>query len=370
MYNASTIKTSLITLVGWRQNYDADGTQLSELTTTDSGLYFNDEHPLLTIDNLLSIAPEFARVSNPTASGNFTAWLKQRTEQGVIRAVQSWFNHKFPNHTAKNLLENQYLFETAVNSTEKDSAGSDLVGFEFVPIRSKNTIMKIEQIGVQFDTNGTFDIKLFNSEAVNPEQTEPVTYTGGGALQWVTVNWELNGRGAYYVAYDQSSAPGQSINAARDYTYHKQGISKSPGGQYFKATAFKVDSDGSTIWDQTTQSYQLDTNYGLNFRISVMCDYTSLITEQKDLFKTAISKQVAIDLLKDLAYNAAIRVNRHESNVRREDIMFDIEGDPQGRKTGLKYELDQAIKNISLDTTGIDSVCLPCKRRGVKIGSI
>jgi hypothetical protein len=51
MYSVSEIKSGLIGLIGWRQNVDITGVQLTDLTTTTSGLYFNDEHPLLTFDN-------------------------------------------------------------------------------------------------------------------------------------------------------------------------------------------------------------------------------------------------------------------------------------------------------------------------------
>jgi len=71
-----------------------------------------------------------------------------------------------------------------------------------------------------------------------------------------------------------------------------------------------------------------------------------------------------------MAYNPNTRVNRHESNVKRNEILYEIDGDTQGRKGGLRYMLDKAIDEIQFDMTGIDKVCLPCRRRGVKYTSV
>ena len=61
MIRISQIQDNFLHLIGWRQSYDvSDGTRLSEnITTTESGLYYQDMHPLLTLQNLQSIAPDF-----------------------------------------------------------------------------------------------------------------------------------------------------------------------------------------------------------------------------------------------------------------------------------------------------------------------
>lgn len=103
MYTASTLKTGLIGLIGWRQNRDADGLQLQGLTSTTSGLYYNDVHPLLTFDNLLSIAPDVELLGDNASerAQAFTDWLQEKTEAGIINAVTDWLDHKLPMRTAK-----------------------------------------------------------------------------------------------------------------------------------------------------------------------------------------------------------------------------------------------------------------------------
>jgi hypothetical protein len=61
MFNIGTLKTELINLVSWQQNVDATGWQITDtdLLTPTSGMYFNGVHPMLSFDNVRSIAPDF-----------------------------------------------------------------------------------------------------------------------------------------------------------------------------------------------------------------------------------------------------------------------------------------------------------------------
>ncbi len=401
MYNSSTVKTGLIGLVGWRQNDDPDGVQLTTLTASSSGLYFNDEHPLLTIDNLISIAPEYTRLTytewdsgttysigakvslngvnyiaiqagtnqNPTNQSSywisvFTKWLKEKTEAGIIRGLNAWMDTKFEQRTAANLLDNPRLFTATGRINEKDLDNSRVVGLEILPIQSRNLSITVNKIGLQFDTDQTITISLFNSRQPTAIATEDVVYNSSGGLQWheLSLPWVLDGKGAYYIVYDQDDISGQSINAVHDYNYTYHGRTSFTMGTFFRATAFSVAGDVSGIWDISSNAYTLETNYGINLDMSVECDYTNLFTDQKNQFKTIISKQVAIDLLRELAYNANSRVNRNQANVTREQLLYEIDGDSQGRPGGMKRELDKAIKSASMDMTGIDKICLPCRR--------
>jgi hypothetical protein len=135
MYNVKELKDGLKDLVGWRQNDNPNGAQLIDMLTSESGLYFNDEHPMLTIDNLYSIAPDFDTYVYPafdsqksdyavgdvvddgsgnlytrilTHNGNqplnnttywlpfdnFTEWLLQRTQSATIQAINDWYGKK------------------------------------------------------------------------------------------------------------------------------------------------------------------------------------------------------------------------------------------------------------------------------------
>ena len=409
MYNVSSLKSGLLGLVGWRQNYDPAGVQLSALTTSTSGLYFNDEHPLLNIENLLSIAPEFSKLASIPAwdsatayimgdlvslSGTnyratagstnqtppdtdywevydpFTLWLKEKTQAGIIRAVDTWLARKFLMNTGRNLLERKQLLEVAGNLNDKDTNNANVAGLEITPIRSRNITGTIEAIGLQFDTTQTITVKLFSSNQPGAIQSVAVSYATAGALQWETVDWTINGEGAYYIVIDQDAITGQSINAVYEHANACGGIEQIPGGKFFRATAFDVSGGYTSLWNLDNMSYTRSTNYGLNLRLNLQCDFSTLILEQKNLFATLISKQVAIDLLRELAFNPTSRINRHEANIDRTTLLYEVDGDSQGRPGGMRKQLDDAIDSIQFDTTGIDKYCLPCRKRGVKYRAV
>ena len=308
MYNVSSLKSGLLGLVGWRQNYDPAGVQLSALTTSTSGLYFNDEHPLLNIENLLSIAPEFSKLAsipawdsatayimgdlvslsgtnyratagstNQTPPGTdywevydpFTLWLKEKTQAGIIRAVDAWLARKFLVNTGRNLLERKQLLEVAGNLNDKDTNDSRVAGLEITPIRSRNITAEIEAVGLQFDTTQTITVYLFSASQPAPLQSQAVTYSTAGALQWETVNWTLNGAGSYYLVVNQDDITGQSINGVVEHANACGGIEQLPKGKFFRASAFDVAGGVSSLWNLDNMSYTRSTNYGLNVRLKI-----------------------------------------------------------------------------------------------------
>lgn len=412
MYQAETIKSNLLGLIGWRQNLHSTGTQLKSMTTSTSGLWYNDVHPLVTFENLESISKEFARytvadwnVTNNYIIGDFvkndnkfyrciqatasevttntaywretnlfTEWLRDFTESAIVETIQDWITQKTNLKTAGNLLERNTLFEATGNLTNNlQTKNGEIVGLEIVPRRSNSLQVKISQIGLQFDTNQTIQIRVKESGSLEDFKAESLAYNKSGAVQWFDVtDWDLDGNKAYWICYDEDSIAGQAVNGILDYGFHRQGINTFPTGRYYKAAAFRNDATlgAVTMFDISGNEYLLETNFGLNLKLSAQCDYTELITDQKDLFKTAIWKKIGIKVLQSLAYNAESRVNRNERNIEFTQIQFEINGDSQGKKQGLLHDYKEALKAISFDTTGIDKVCLPCRKTGIAVGTV
>lgn len=409
MYNSNTLTAGLLPLIGWRQNEDPSGVQLNALTSSTSGLYYNDQHPLLSFDNLLSIAPYFELVNYPAWSGAtsysvgakishegalyiavddslneeppnalywavyspFTEWLKQKTEAGILAVVEDWISRKFQVKTAKNLLSRKQVFATTPRLSDLDENVGEVVGFEFLPNTSRNTVAVIGQIGLSLSVNQNLLVSLFAANNPVALETQLITYDGDGAEQWTAVNWELPGGTSYYVVYEQADLSGQSINGARSYNSVQAGGTVYP--QELKGViiqAFRVPGDTSSLWDIEDNIYTGSTNYGLNFRLSVHCDYTTFLLEQKDLFKGLLAKGVAMALLRELAYNPNSRVNRHESNASLTQILYEIDGDSQGRPGGLRFAYEGAMQTAALDDTGIEKTCLPIRKRSVNYRTI
>ena len=124
------------------------------------------------------------------------------------------------------------------------------------------------------------------------------------------------------------------------------------------------------LWDITDMTYTYTRNYGMNLVVTIGCDYTDFITEQRMNFAEVVAKQVAVNALRYMAYNPNVRINRNQSNITRTDILFELEGNTAGRPSGLVNDLNRAYQALRLDTAGMSRICLPCHNGGVRYGAV
>ena len=128
--------------------------------------------------------------------------------------------------------------------------------------------------------------------------------------------------------------------------------------------------DYPEMFDIELIGYTNTMNYGMNVEISVGCDLTDFIISQRQIFATVIQKQVAANVLRTIAMNPDVRVNRNQVNVTRDELLYELDGAPTGRASGLGYELKQAYAALSIDTRGLDRICLQCNNHGVKYRTV
>src|SRR5574344_1863461 len=108
MVRIQEIQEGLLHLIGWRQSYDANDDVISEvLTQSESGLYYQDVHPLLTLQNLQCIAPDFSNISYPVHSTEETY-----TKGVVVKADGKHYKSK--KAVPENILttDTEYWIET------------------------------------------------------------------------------------------------------------------------------------------------------------------------------------------------------------------------------------------------------------------
>lgn len=423
-------------LIGWRQSYDANDGVISEaLTQSESGLYYQDAHPLLTLQNLQSIAPDFSNISYPAHSTEetyakgvvvtdsdkyykslkavpeniqitdteywietnpFSEWLETKTKACITKAISCYVNEKVAKGTYKTLCEKKTLFDGTGRIYDTIKNKNNLVGFEIVPIRAKGVTTKINRIGLQFSEPGDYTILVMHSSLMEPYYQETFTKRIGNNIEWFTPSQELylpyetdeiDAGGSWYICYVQSQLPtdSQAIRKSRDW-------SKGPCNEcsrheyetwriwskYIEVHPFYVNEELVSVvdeqvqlWDVENNMYDYSTNYGLNLDITVACDMTDFIIEQRQMFTDYLSKSLAIDFLREFAYNPNVRTNRHSINASRPDILYEIDGDSSSmKKSGLSYQLELASKAIQVSTEGIDRVCLPCVNHGIKYRAV
>lgn len=435
MIRIKDLNEQLLHLVGWQQSYDTSEVKLSDnLTQSESGVYFQQVHPLLTLPNLMSIAPDFKNTNFPEHDANssykegvvvtledkyyksirdvpvnteitndefwietnlFSEWLEDKTKASIIKLINKFINMKLADKASKSLIENKTLFDGTGRLTNLATNRDRFVGFEVDTVRSKGVTVKINKIGLQFTRPGKYKVYILHSSCDTPIYSFEFEKLKSNSIEWFKPkedillpyeSQEIDAGGSWYIGYLQSDLPenSQAINRDRDWsTQPCKGCSRQEflawqaWSKYIEIHPFYVDEnqllgeDEQMYFDPEIMNFTYDANYGINLDVSVYCDLTDFIIKQKQLFQDVIAKQVAVDFLREFAYNPNVRTNRRSINASRTDILYELDGDSSSMKhSGLNYELDLALKALNFSTQGLDRVCLPCVNHGLKYRTV
>ena len=432
MIRIADIQNALLPLVGWHQNYDPQQQIDETLTHSESGLYYQDAHPLMTLQNIRSIMPDGFKFqyeewntqrkyvkgekcryndvvykaledNEDQQPDSSEAWevfdmvsdfITQQTLSGIAQTVQTFLQIKGLLKESKSLLERRTFFDGAGRLTNYQQPQGKLVGFEINPVRSMGVTAKVERIGLQMTgATGVVRVYLFHSSQVDPIYVQDLEFTKeNGGFQWFDMkDWYMpyiseknNSGGSWYLVYNQNDLPENmlAINVAKDWS-REPCMTCNAGSveawreltKYLMISPFKVDAletfaEYPEMWDIESNIYTNTANYGLNVEVSVACDLTQFIIDQRAMFATVLQRQLAYQLLRTMAMNPDVRTNRNQSNVSQQGILYELDGNPQGRATGLGYELKKAYEALDLDTRDIDRICLTCRPIGVRYRTV
>jgi hypothetical protein len=275
MIRINEICEALKNVCGWEQSYDPAKAIDDNLTQTESGLYFQGAHPLLTLDSMAAIMPDDWGIQYPVwdaltqwkqnkvvqygndTNGNKLFWkakadnvgeeptedslfwskynilsdfLERMTRNGIATAIQTFTQIKQLDKETRNLLERRTFFDGAGRIRATLQNNHKLVGFEIVPVRAMGVTAKIEKIGLQM-TGGTGVVRmyLFHSSQIDPIKTFDLNFTvTNGGFQWFSLNDcylpyisdKNNAGGAWFLCYNQDELPAgmEAINVSKDWS--------------------------------------------------------------------------------------------------------------------------------------------------------
>lgn len=326
-------------------------------------------------------------------------FVRNLTINGINTAVQTFIQEKQLQKETRNLLERRTFFDGAARLAATIDPTGKIVGFEIVPVRAMGVTTKIERIGLQMvGGTGTVRLYLFHSSQVAPMKTIDLSFTNTkGGFQWFTPAEPIylpyipgtdgdgnDAGGAWFLCYNQNELPAgmRALNVSKDWSVEP--CQTCLGGsieswrqmtKYLQVSPFGIRApldfaEYPEMFDIAQIGYTNTMNYGMNVEISVGCDLTDFIISQRGIFATVIQKQVAANVLRTIAMNPDVRVNRNQVNVTRDELLYELDGAPTGRASGLGYELKQAYRALSLDTRGLDRICLQCNNHGVSYRTV
>ena len=277
MYRLREIREAWRRLVGWDRDTALPEDVNAMLGESESGLYYNGAHPLVTTANVEAVMPEnygsgfpeynpirtyergdvvnykgepwcsLARQRgvepgtpadfNDDYSDDFSkgwtrfspvsAYMMKLVDDGVAKVVTTFIERKKLARETRSLVSRRTLFDGAgrmANSTDNDGR---LVGIEVLPVRAMGVTTKIERIGLQFTKSADITIRIYHSSQVRPVYERTLHYDGNGSFRWFSLDdvylpyiGETNAGGSWYVTYRQDELPlgCYGINVSKDWS--------------------------------------------------------------------------------------------------------------------------------------------------------
>ena len=348
---------------------------------SDSGLIYNDFHPLLSIENIVNTLPADKTIDN---------YLAEKVASGISKGLTKVMIEKKLNESTKTLLNSSKLFDGIGRFQDTIISDGSFVGIEVEIFPSYGTKVIIDKIGLQFTQPQTnLPIYIYHTSQIDAIQIVSATTTKQNSLEWLTLSETIDfaylsdqydSGGMFYIGYYQDGISGQAIK--KDFNWMQGPCNTCRGGanamkiwnerlNFVRVVPVEVESsnlNGIQMFDYTKRKYTPVNNFGLNFGVTVQCDVSDYLCEQKFVLTDLIGKQVAVDILNDMKHST--RLNRL-ANVSQNMIIRDLEGDRETNEPGLAVRLSNSIKAVDFDFSKIDSPCLPCNKKwGIRKGSI
>lgn len=423
MNKRTALVDSLSKLIGWSNELHTN-TFSDDMLESTSGLVYQQAHPLLTINNLQSIAPQEVIDENnaaPAWSGTiiykpgsvvsynskiyraiytntniipdspntawvetnyFSIWVRSKVEASIAKMLLRIVDERATTFKDKSLIQTTQLQSNTYNKYNAiNNRAKTYVGFELIPARYLGLGLILADIKV-YTNNGPVNFSDIEGAGLYLPNTQEFIQVENNTINFVDYLQEKK-LGSIYLLYPQESLEAlnkKALNTKYDwskkpcracseinYTYW------SFWSRYLEVHPLAISNvDGiDDIFNVTNYDYTSTFGYGLNFNIKVYCDISSILLDNINDLKSVLFYQVAVDLLYEMLYNPDVRTNRHATNASRNDIAAALEvTDPVGRKQGLKVKLDEAYKALHINLSGISKVCLKCNNNGIKYRTV
>lgn len=379
IFNSSTIRSCFAGLVGTRQIVDENFVPLdSDLTDSSSGLYV-DDHPLISAEKIQYVAPNFEKINSPnTEAENFNTWYRERINDTMTDMLNYVYTKKAINEKIKPVLQDIRVYNGSGNFNDLISNEGAFVGFEVDLSPHIGLQAVLDRIGTQFNQAQDITIYLFQSSQEQALATQFIDKTQANSSEWTIANSDFildydsndhDAGGRFYIGYFQDDLGGaQAIRKKvcwgcdRYSKIYRKQYSKYMGITPIKVPAGKL--NGTNYWGDIYAPSYTDFNFGLNFSLSVECELSSFICRHTGVLSQTLQKALQVKFLREIAYS--VRDTGIEEKLRT-SALWELDKDNPGGALG-QYE--KLIKALSFDFSGLNSVCVPCERRGIRIGAI
>jgi len=416
MINTSTLQTCLAGLIGFRNSIDTAMPQLkASLLESESGIYVNDQHSLITIENINATIENTGTITLPsawsalttyaigdkvTSSGNIytsvqaginhavtdtdywtnngnpiSVYLDQKLNQGMANVASKIFLQKNLNQNSKSILPETMLYDNGGNIRKTIQKSGRFVGFK-LSLKSNDLGMVIRKIGMQFtDVQTNLSIYLYNTSQEDAVKVWTVTTTKSYSFEWKELTKQVmsflsdttNADSRFMIGYYEDDITGNAIN--NEYSFGRnfcgpcnpanlnlrQKWSKVMAIEPFFVTSDHLNGD-RTIWNTDYEQYTDNINWGLNILTSVFCDSTDFFCRNKDGLVKVLALQVAVSIIEDMGFSG--RDNQKMLKVQQmANYALNMK---ENGAPGLYKDLENEIMAVRFNYSDANSDCLPC----------
>jgi hypothetical protein len=383
MYTLATVLTCLAPLLAFRQppSDSPDEPQLTaSLLTAEGQVAMQDVHPLLTLANIRAAAPQVPALGEDIGA-QLSTFLDQTRRASVGKVLAAFAARKKLSDAGKTVLADVKLTGQSGAYTRKVIKQGRFVGLALRATAATDVLVSIAGLGTQFtELNPNFRLYLYHSS--NP--TEPVAHYDVARTQRVYFEWTplaialpspTSGPGEYRLGYFEDDLVGQAVDLDHDFSTRPPTCCSSDyvyfdkWAPYVQVRSFTAAAEAGTdvLPGDGKPTYVASSNFGLNLQLSAVCDLSAYFCRYKSAFVEALQLQLAVDLLKLMAYST--RNNGVKSEVQT--LALVELNDRPNNQAGLLSQLATALGALDVDLSGVSQTCLPCKKTpGYKVGAL
>jgi hypothetical protein len=372
--------TELKKVIGWKDHWDtAEIPALpTSLTDTESGQYYQEYHPSVRLDYIQALLP---------SNYALQTFLDDIETTAINQLLEKMVQEKKLNNAGMDLARNNLIYDNVLKDKPIINE-SRFVGVEFYMDSTIGLRAMIHRVGLYLTSaQPSLTLYLFNSLQEQAVATYTFSSTNANSFTWLATDIILDYSdgtgtegGVWYLGYYQDDLVGQAIQY--DSLNWKNGYCRTCDGgrrsskynsvaRYVQMSPFYIDASNvpavGTIFDTDDMVYTYDNNYGFNYNISIRCNLTTFWIDNRSSMTNALGKIVALKVLEMM--KASSQVSAIEQNVQI-NIIRDLEGDSDTRQVPFWAQVERAVKATNLDQANVNSVCVPCARKGASYGAI
>lgn len=386
MYNITAVKAAFRHLVTFNPSQMSGYPPYIPTQLPVSNRYLRSFDSGLIAENCI----EVLRESVPENTNfNEVQTLEDFVEECAITTIENVLQKKKLRFETKSVLAITRLMHDQFARFTKTVKANRFVGLKFKAYDDEGVVVNLNSAGFAFDSPQTnFTLYLFHSSKLLPLKVLTIPSIDiNTSFFWQNIetiamsyyNENTNIGGYFYLGYYEEGLVGQAYvrsteikNTACSSCNDVEAIYYNKYKSFVTFEGFSVaqsDYVKGELWNESLTNYEKD-NFGLNFQISVNCDFTDFLIQNRLLFTQAIGLQVAVRFYDDL--QVAIR-NNNISDRLQQIAPHKLQNSMTYDK-GLLKKLEEAINEVDFDTSNIYSKCLPCiqnqQKRGLRYGSV